>query len=173
MPIDGEYLGMRLAIHDVDEINLSYFEYCAKNEFRLQCCNECDLVRYPPTTACPFCAHSGSSWKPIEPVGEVHSYGEVHHAINPAFREHVPYMILLVELDTQKHTPGEHDALRVIANLVQPDGELAPPELIRQVGIGSRVRMVFRSAGEGIAIPLFCLDPDSTQPQKVWRYPQE
>ena len=50
-------------------------------------------------------------------------------------------MVLLVDLDTQKGKPTEHEALRVVGNLVTPDGELAPgaasPEL-REILAGRR-----------------------------------
>src|SRR5690606_20313449 len=98
--------------------------------------------------------------------------GEVHQAIQPAFREYTPYLILLVDLDTQKGEPTEHEALRVAGNLVTPDGALAPPEIVRQVGIGTRVRMVFVTVGEGFAIPQWTIDEDAEQPVP-WRYPQE
>ena len=58
---------------------------------------------------------------------------EVHHAIQPAFKAHTPYLVLLVDLDTQKGKPTEHEALRVVGNLATPDGKLAPPEM-RQKG---------------------------------------
>ena len=73
----------------------------------------------------------------------MHSYSEVHHAIQPAFRGKTPYLILLVDLDTQKGEPTSDEALRVAGNLATPDGELAPPEMVRRVGVGTRVRMVF------------------------------
>ena len=173
MTIKGEYLGMPIAIDDVDEIQRQYFAGCSEGDYRLQSCNECSLLRYPPTTACPFCSFPDSTWTSVEPRGVVHSYGEVHHAILPMFREHVPYQILLVDLDTQCGKPDEHDALRVIGNLVNLDGSLAPPELVKRVGIGSRVRMVFCKAGDGLAIPNWTLDDAAEQPQPPWRYPQE
>ena len=79
----------------------------------------------------------------------MHSYTEVHHAIQPAFKAHTPYLILLVDLDTQKGKPTEHEALRVVGNLATPDGKLAPPEIVKTVGIGTRVRMVFSRRGAG------------------------
>ncbi len=103
----------------------------------------------------------------------MYSYGEVHHAIQPAFRGHTPYSILLVELDEQKATPGEHDGLRLIGNLATEAGELAEEEVVRSIGIGSRVRVVFKEIGEGIAQPLWTLDPESEQPERPWRYPVE
>lgn len=177
MGVTGEYLGMGLAVADNDEENLAYFRYCAAHDFRLQRCASCGLVRYPPTTGCPWCMSAESEWVPVEGKGEVHSYGEVHHAIQPAWKEHAPYLFLLVDLDRQKGEPTEHEALRVLANLVTVNpatGEVqpAPPELVKQVGIGTRVRMVFADAGEGISIPQFAIDEEAEQPAP-WRYPQE
>jgi hypothetical protein len=103
----------------------------------------------------------------------VHSYNEVHHAIQPAFRDHTPYMVLLVDLDTQKGQPSEHEALRVVGNLTLPDGTLAPPDVVKWVGIGSRVRMVFSDVAPGLSLPQWTLDEAAAQPAKPWRYPQE
>ena len=113
-----------------------------------------------------------SAWKKVEGKGAVHSYSEVHHAIQPAFREHTPYLILLVDLDTQKGEPTEHEALRVVGNLCTPDGRLAPPDMVKRVGIGTRVRMVFSPVSEGIAIPNWTIDERADQPANVWRYPE-
>jgi uncharacterized protein len=114
-----------------------------------------------------------SSWKKVEGKGAVHSYSEVHHAIQPAFRGKTPYLILLVDLDTQKGEPTPDEALRVIGNLCTPDGQLASPDLVKQVGIGTRVRMVFSDVADGIALPQWTIDETARQPAKVWRYPQE
>ena len=172
MPVQAQYLGMPLAVDDLDAENLAYFKHCAEHAFHLQCCNACHLYRYPPTTACPWCAAPAAAWKPIEANGTVHSYTEVHHAIQPAFKAATPYLILLVDLDTQKGQPTEHEALRVVGNLVTPDGRLAPANLVRSVGIGTRVRMVFADAGAGIAIPHWTIDESATQPVTPWRYPE-
>ena len=114
-----------------------------------------------------------SDWVPVEAKGAVHSYTEVHHAIQPAFKSHTPYLILVVDLDTQKGQPSEHEALRVVGNLALPDGTLAPPEMVRRVGIGTRLRMVFSDVTPGLALPQWTIDESATQPAKPWRYPQE
>ena len=172
MTVEGEYLGMPLRIEASDVDNLAYFGHCAAHDFRLQQCGACGLLRYPPTTACPWCGGPESDWTRVEGKGEVYSYSEVHHAIQPAFRRYVPYMVLLVELDTQKGRPTEHEALRVVANLVTPAGDLAPAELVGRAGIGTRVRMVFKDVAEGLAVPLWTIDEEAEQPQSPWRYPQ-
>ena len=125
----GDYLGMTLTVLDLDQENLAYFQHCADHDFHLQQCADpdCALIRYPPGTACPWCSGREFNWVPVDARGAVHSYGEVHHAIQPAFRERAPYMILLVELDTQSGVPTEHEALRVAGNLVDADGTSPSP----------------------------------------------
>ena len=111
MAIQANYLGMPLSLDDLDVENLAYFKHCAAHDFHLQQCDACSLLRYPPTTACPWCMSPKSNWVPVEAKGAVHSYTEVHHAIQPAFKAHTPYLVLLVDLDTQKGKPTEHEAL--------------------------------------------------------------
>ena len=82
-------------------------------------------------------------------------------------------MVLLVDLDTQKGQPSEYEALRVAGNLTTPDGILARPDMVRQVGIGTRVRMVFTDVVEGLSLPQWTVDTEAKQPDKPWRYPQE
>ncbi|HYM33337.1 MAG TPA: OB-fold domain-containing protein [Candidatus Cybelea sp.] len=173
MSIQAQYLGIPLDLNDLEVENIEYFRHCAEHKFHLQSCAGCNLLRYPPTTACPWCAGLKSRWVPVDARGAVHSYTEVHHAIQPAFKKHVPYLILLVDLDTQKGKPTEHEALRVVGNLALPDGTLAPPDMVRKVGIGTRVRMVFADVAPGLALPQWTIDEKATQPPKVWRYPQE
>jgi uncharacterized protein len=173
MTIQGNYLDMSLSIDDLDHENLTYFKYCAQHDFHLQKCDDCGLLRYPPTTGCPWCSSPKATWTAVAGKGAVHSYGEVHHAIQPAFKTKTPYMVLLVDLDTQNGKPSEFEALRVVGNLATSQGELAPPAVVRSVGIGTRVRMVFADVAEGLSLPQWTIDETAAQPEKPWRYPQE
>jgi uncharacterized protein len=173
MSLQGAYMGMNLTVDDLDHENLDYFRYCAEHDYHLQKCDDCSLLRYPPTTGCPWCTSPKSTWTRVEGKGAVHSYAEVHHAIQPAFKGKTPYMILVVDLDTQKGQPSPDEALRVVANLATPDGILAPPDVVKTVGIGTRLRMVFADVAPGLALPLWTIDEAAQQPANPWRYPQE
>src|SRR3984893_2369997 len=172
MASEGQYLGMGLRIDDLDVEEVEYFRHCAAHDFSLQACASCGGLRAPPTTACPWCMSRESAWKKVEGKGALHSYTEVHHAIQPAFRAKTPYMVLLVDLDTQKGEPSADEALRVVGNLTTPDGVLAPPDMVRRVGIGTRVRMVFSDVAPGLALPQWTID-EAAPPGTPWRYPQE
>jgi uncharacterized OB-fold protein len=169
MPLQGDYLGMQLFIGDDDAENQAFFGHCARGELRLQRWKSNGLLSYPPGTASPWDGTPEHDWDVVEGRGTVMSYFEVTHAILPAFRDHLPYLVLLVELDTQRGEPTEHEALRIFGNLVTPEGELAGPELVERVGIGSRMRVVFRKVGDGFAVPHWTLDEQADQPEP-WRY---
>ena len=166
------YLGMSLSIDDLDVENKEYFRHCSTHQFHLQSCVSCKLLRYTPGTACPWCGTLESKWMPVEGKGAVHSYTEVRHVVQPGFKEHSPYLVLLVDLDTQKGRPSEHEALRIVGNLTNTSGKLASPEAVKTVGIGSRMRMVFTDIEPGISIPQWTIDESAKQPEKVWRFPQ-
>jgi uncharacterized protein len=172
MAISAHYLGMSLILDDLDQENIAYFKYCAAHDFHLQRCTECQLLRYPPTTACPWCASPRSAWTAVEGKGSVHSYTEVHHAIQPAFKAHTPYLVLLVDLDTQHRIPSEQESLRVVGNLLTAEAKFAPIEMVKRVGIGTRVRMVFADVAPGLSLPHWTIDESALQP-KPWRYSEE
>jgi hypothetical protein len=45
--------------------------------------------------------------------------------------------------------------------------------MIKKVGIGTRVRMIFKTVSAGLALPHWTLDEAAEQPAPPWRYPQE
>jgi uncharacterized OB-fold protein len=98
----------------------------------------------PTDNGVPWCSGPDSEWVSVEGRGTVHSYTEVHHAIQPAFKQYTPYLVLLVELDTQSGMPTREEGIRVIGNLVRSDGVLAPKAEVERVGIGTRVHGVHR-----------------------------
>ncbi len=173
MVIEGEYLGMRVKIEDFDLMNREYFAHCASHDFHLQRCTTCHLLTYPVRSACPHCSSSELDWEAVESRGEIYSYSEVHHAVQPGFKDLVPYLILLVELDVQRDSPDLGHAIRVAGNLATPNGDLVSGQAIQNVGIGSRMRMVFKDITDGLSLPMWTLDEDADQPPLPWRYPIE
>ena len=120
---------------------------------------------YPPTHACPWCQALEWSWKEVSGKGHIYSYEVVHHAIQPGFKDWVPYAVVLVELDEQRGQPTPDEALRIIANLVKPDFS---PEAEAKVAIGARVRVVFQDLADHFALPQFTLT-DEPPVGRAWR----
>ena len=163
-----QHLGMELRVSEQDTVNTAYFAHCAARRFSLQRCDGCQLLHYPPSAGCPWCGHAGYRWDEVDGRGTVYSYSEVTHAVQPGFAPYVPYMVLLVELDTQRGQPSVGEAIRVLGNLVRPDGTMASPQEVARVGIGTRVRMVFTQLGETMALPQWTVDQDAA-PVQAWR----
>jgi hypothetical protein len=76
--------------------------------------------------------------------------------------------VVLVELDEQRGRPTPDEGLRLIANLVTPDGR---PEAEASVAIGKRVRVVFQDLADHLALPQFTLT-DEPPEGRVWRLPE-
>ena len=64
-------------------------------------------------------------------------------------------------------SPTEHEALRIIANLVTPE---LRPEPEANVAIGKRVRVIFQDLSEDFALPQFTLTGEPPE-GRVWKFP--
>ena len=99
MALEGEYLGMALAIPDTEPERRTFFEWCGKHEMHLQRWQSNGLLSYPPGTANPWDGTPEHDWAAVSGLGTIASYVEVHHAIHGAFRGKPPNLIVLVELE--------------------------------------------------------------------------
>jgi uncharacterized OB-fold protein len=160
-----DYRGMSLVIPDNDSEWKEYFAAARAHRLVLRACRACGLMRYPPSHACPWCTDLGWTWREVSGRGTIYSYEIVVHAIQPGFRDWVPYPVVLVELDEQRGQPTADEALRIVANLVRPDFQ---PEADAEVAIGRRVRVVFQDLAEGVALPQFTLAAEPPA-GRVWR----
>jgi len=163
-----EYRGMNLVIPENDSEWREHFKLArGSHKLMLRACKACDLMRYPPSHGCPFCGALEWSWREVSGRGHIYSYEIVAHAIQPGFKEWTPYAVVLVELDEQRGKPTEHEALRIIANLVTSD---LRPEPEANVAIGKRVRVTFQDLSEDFALPQFTLTGEPPE-GRVWTFP--
>jgi uncharacterized protein len=160
-----EYRGMALVIPENDSEWREHFELARSHRLMLRGCARCRLMRYPPSHGCPWCGSLEWSWQHVSGGGHIYSYEIVAHAIQPGFKDWTPYPVVLVELDEQRGEPTEHEALRIIANLVTPEFR---PEQEDNVAIGRRVRVLFQDITEDFALPQFALT-DEAPVGRVWR----
>ncbi len=162
-----EYRGMNLVIPENDSEWNEHFKLARGHRLMLRACGACRLMRYPPSHGCPYCGALEWTWQEVSGRGHIYSYEMVHHAIQPGFKEWTPYAVVLVELDEQRGQPTEHEALRLIGNLVTPEFR---PEAEANVAIGKRVRVVFQDLSPDFALPHFTLT-DEPPVGRVWSFP--
>jgi uncharacterized OB-fold protein len=51
-----------------------FWKYCNQGEFRLQVCNKCGEIEFPPSPVCPSCIGSEFTWKKMKGTGEIVSH---------------------------------------------------------------------------------------------------
>lgn len=163
-----EYKGMNLIMPPGEREIRPYFEAAAQGKMIVRQCGECGMLRYPTGTACPWCSSMKADWAEVSGRGTIHSYEIVTQAIQPGFRDWIPYAVVLVELDEQRGVPTPDEALRVLANLVTAEFQ---PEAEANVAIGKRVQAVFQPLDEGLALPQFMLTDEPPQ-GRVWSIPR-
>ena len=76
-----------------------FWEACARHELAFQRCRACGTFRHPPESCCPRCRSFAFTWTVVTGRGSVFSYAVVHRAFLPALDAHVPYTVIVVELD--------------------------------------------------------------------------
>jgi len=165
MPQPVSYRGMSLLVPDNDSEWKEFYAHCRAHRLMMRACAQCGLMRYPPTHACPWCTSLEWTWREVSGRGTIHSYETVVHAIQPGFKDATPYTVVLVELDEQRGTPTDDEALRIVGNLVKADLTM---EDEAQVAIGKRVRVVFQDLAEHMALAQFALTDEPGQ-GRVWR----
>ena len=74
--------------------------WAATKEHRLlvPTCGNCNYRWFPPSPVCPHCRSTKLGWYEAEGTGVIASYVVVEHPVLAAFRETVPYTVVLVEL---------------------------------------------------------------------------
>ena len=163
-----EYKGMQLTLADYDQEHMGYFEAAAQHKLVMKKCQACNLLRWDPGPGCPWCTSQEWEWQEVSGKGIIYSYGIVTHPIMPAFRDWVPYPIVLVELDEQRGVPTPDEGLRLLTNLLDTDFK---PEKEENVAIGKRVEVVFTDLGEGFSLPQFRLSGEPPE-GPVWQFEQ-
>lgn len=113
----------------------AFWDGCAIGELRYQVCARCGCVQLIPRSLCSSCQHGELNWKVSAGRGRILTHTTVYRAPTPAFREEVPYVIALVDLD---------EGFRLMVNV---KGGAASG-----VAIGRAVRIGFREI-DGVQLP--------------------
>lgn len=83
----------------ITPLNAPFWEGLRAGEVRLQHCQECGTYQYPPESFCYACGATDLVWKPVRGEGTVYSYIVVHQSYHQAFKDFLPYVVAIVQLD--------------------------------------------------------------------------
>ena len=131
---------MPAPIPEPDELTEPFWTGGCVGELRVQRCEPCGHLRFPPSPVCPRCLSSEAAWVPTNGQGEVLTYVVFHRAYNADWAGRVPYAVLLVQLD---------DGPRMFSDY---KGDL---DLL---AVGARVHAAFTPLDGGYFLPYFALD---------------
>ena len=106
-------------------------------ELRLQRCDACAHVYFPPRPFCPKCAGRAVSWFAASGRGSLYSY-VIHHRPVPGFTP--PYSIAVVQLD---------EGPRMMTNIIDC------PQTPEALQLDMRVEVTFKQLTDEIYLPQF------------------
>ena len=115
----------------------AYWDGCAQGELRYQRCAQCGHVQCIPRSLCDQCQSRDLQWNASQRTGTVLSFTTVYRAPLPVFKDMVPYVIAIVDLD---------EGFRVMTNAL-------PQVQQGALQIGARVRIGFQEV-QGMALPV-------------------
>lgn len=109
----GHYLPAGLPIPGPDRDGLSrpYWDGLKAGRLMIQRCSGCGVWQWGPEWICHSCHSFDLRWEEVKPEGRVYSWERVWHAVHPALKSAVPYLVVLVELEEPK-------TVRLIGNLL-------------------------------------------------------
>lgn len=122
----------------VTELTRPFWAGGLAGELRLQRCAPCGHLRYPISAICPRCLSGEAAWEAVSGLGTVLSYTIFERAYQEGWKDRVPYVVALVELD---------EGPVFLTNVVG-----IPPA---EVHVGQRVTVVFERRSAEAALPQF------------------
>ena len=114
-----------------------FWEGSRAGELRLQKCNACSRVYFPPRPFCPQCASTDIAVVRASGRASLHSY-VIHHRATPGFVP--PYSIAVVELE---------EGPRMMTNIVDC------PQTPEALALDMPLDVAFTPLDEAITLPLF------------------
>ena len=122
----------------IDEESRGFWEALARHELYFQRCRSCGSKRLYPRALCPACLSAATEWVRASGRGTVYSFTVTNQNQAPGFREELPYVLAMVELE---------EGPRLMTNVIG-----CAPDVVR---IGMTVEVVFEDVTAEITLPKF------------------
>lgn len=115
-----------------------FWEGCRRGELTIQRCKDCGRYRFYPCPMCHFCGSMNAEWVKMSGRGKVYTWTVIRKAADPAWKDDLPYTVVVVELD-------EQEGLLMPGNLLHCDPE--------DIQAGMPVEVVFVDVSDEITLP--------------------
>jgi uncharacterized OB-fold protein len=129
---------MRFDLPQPDLETQPFWDGCKEHKFLLRHCNACGRDHYYPRPFCPSCWGDDLSWREASGRASLYTYSVVHVNDLPPFKERVPYVAAIVELE---------EGPRVMTNV-----EGVPFE---ELECGMPLVLDFKAIADDVTIPVF------------------
>jgi len=94
------------------ELSRPFWEAARRHALVMPRCKMCDHLFFYPRSECPHCLSTNLEWVQVSGRARLHSFTVVQQPANAAFRDDVPYVYAVVQLD---------EGPRLVSNIVQGD----------------------------------------------------
>ncbi len=121
----------------ITDLNREFWAAADNGVLQVQRCLGCGHLRYPLAPWCPECLADEAEWQPLSGRGTIMSKLVFHQGYNPAWKDRLPYNVVLVQLE---------EGPRMFSNVL--------PFSEQDVYVGMEVEVTFDREGD-FAIPRF------------------
>jgi uncharacterized OB-fold protein len=122
----------------IDVESAPFWAATKQQKFLIRHCNACGRSHFYPRHSCPHCWSDHCEWRPSSGRGRVYSYTVIHHNDVLPFKERLPYIVALIDLD---------EGVRVTTNIVE-----GTPEVMH---VGMPVEVVYEHITDEVTLPQF------------------
>lgn len=131
------HLGKPVPAPDVESAR--FWRGCRDGTLLIQRCGGCGRPRFPPSGMCPHCRSTAHDWMAASGRGTVFSWIVVVHPVpKEVYRDDVPYVVALVELE---------EGVRMPTNIIGCDPQAITADMA--------VEVVFDQVADDLVLPRF------------------
>ena len=121
----------------IPERSEEFFEAAKESKLLIQRCTDCGEHQFYPRAVCIHCGSDDVSWVEASGKGTVHTYTVIHQQGMPGWRDEVPYIAAVIDLE---------EGVRMTSNVIG-----CAPE---SVSVDMPVRVTFVDEGN-LVLPRF------------------
>jgi uncharacterized OB-fold protein len=134
---EAETTGWARPLPAADGIGKEYWAAAARGELVVQECPSCGHRQFYPREACTSCGAT-PNWLTCSGRGVVHTFTVIRQNYAKPFRNELPYVVAMIELE---------EGPRMMGNILDC--------AVEHVHIGLPVEVTFQQAEEGVGVPFW------------------